>query len=241
MKKILSTMGLLTRSVLGPLVGIALAVGALQTGLFAAALRAEQSSWWGEGLPVFEYLISRSGFAAVSALGLAALGLVLCRCCAGGHCGYTLGRLTVSETCFFWQQAAVGCLAVLVYWGAQLATVLALGAWYLRQPQAVGGVSALPLAFWRNAFLHGLLPGPDLLRWVANGLLLAAWGLCTAAFAHSQRRQRRSVFIALVVPFTMVTFFLGYESVSSWLTLAVSCLVAGVVAALQALQKDAVD
>lgn len=243
MKKQLSTLGLLTRSVLGPLVTIALVAAALQTALFAVALHTERDAWWGEGLPVFEYLVSHSGVAAVSALGLAALCLLLCRCCAGGgsRCQYTLGRLAVSESCFFWQQAVVSCLALLIYWGCQLATVLALGAWYLRQPLADGGPSALPLAFWRSAFLHGLLPGPDVLRWVVDGLLLLALGLCTAAFAHCQRHQRRSLPVVAVAPFTLISFFLGYESAGSCLVLAIGGLFTGAVAVAQALWPNAED
>lgn len=239
MKKVFSVFALLARSVLGPLLGIALAAGAVQAALFAGAVRAGGD----EGLSVFEVLIGRSGFGIVSGLGLAALCVLLCRCCAGGasRCRYTVGRLAVSETCFFWLQAAAGCLAVLIYWGLQLLTVLALGAWYLRQPLAAGGASALPLAFWRSAFLHGLLPGADGARWAANLLLLPALGVCTAAYAQCQRRRRRSALVAAVVPASAVTFLLGSENAAGWLFLAAGCALAAAAAALQALRQDAED
>ena len=106
---------------------------------------------------------------------------------------YTLRRLSVTPLGgFLARWAACGaCFAIL--WGAQTAAALGLCFLYKRLgPPELWSRQAVLLAFYRNAFLHGLLPLHDTTLWVRNALLCLALG---AAAARMPARKKFGVLL----------------------------------------------
>lgn len=192
MKKHLSVVMLMARSsiygLLGIIIGMAAAEGALFYFALKKALSFAQPGFELSGLhTVFEQSGAPWPFAVCFLLVMA----VLCRtgCDFGGRQGYTLGRLSVSEKTVFLWQAAYNCIALFILWAAQLFIALALCRLYAAsvQPESFGPQGFL-LAFYRNGFLHSLLPLEETSRYIKNIVMIIALGLCAAAFPLKQRR-----------------------------------------------------
>lgn len=81
--------------------------------------------------------------------------------------GYTLRRLRISErTVFLWH--VLSCFfCFVILWMAEILVLTALCRYFLTQ-EITSGLSnqALFLAFYRNAFLHSILPLESVSRWI---------------------------------------------------------------------------
>lgn len=119
---------------------------------------------------------------------------VLCRtgCAFGSRCGYTLDRLRVSSRAQGLLQALYNGACYLALWGFETALFWLLCArWCAGQPGA--NALTIPLAFWRDGLLHGLLPLAEWPLWVRNLLMLLSLSLATAAFPRRQRQGKLAV------------------------------------------------
>ncbi len=71
---------------------------------------------------------------------------------------------------------------------------------------------SLFLAFWRNDFLHSLLPLAEVSRWIRNGLMILAMGLVTAFFGGEELWNRKMPLVWIGVLFLLVFS----DSAGSW-------------------------
>ena len=110
----------------------------------------------------------------------------------GSQWEYTLCRLGISrERVFFlWSGYNVCCFFLL--FAVEILLAIGGGQLYLERME-VGNRSAqsLFLAFWRNDFLHSLLPLTEGSRWVRNGLLLAVVGMGIAYLGSEEQWNRK--------------------------------------------------
>ena len=104
--------------------------------------------------------------------------------------GYTFRRLSVSEKSVFLWQALYNSLCFALLWALEVFIALALCKWYVAQVGAeTVSHQATFLAFYRNQFLHDVLPLEDTACWVRNGLLCLSLGVTAAWDTWSQRRS----------------------------------------------------
>lgn len=194
MKKHISVFMLMARSSVYGLLGVLIAMAAAEGALFYFALNktlADERA--GSVLSGLERVLSESGiiwgFGAFFLLFMALLCATGCE--FGSRQGYTLGRLSISERSIFAWQAVYNCVCLFVLWAAQLGIVLALIGLYDARvsPEAFSGQSAF-LAFYRNSFLHSLLPLEEGSRYIRNIVLIFGLGISAAVFPFKQRRGK---------------------------------------------------
>ena len=196
LRRHMSLLVLFTRASLLPLLGVLAFTGAVQAGLFWAALRRAlaldpaQAAGQNSLLWLLEH--SQLHWPAWAALLLTAAFLCLSTGCSfGSHPLYTLRRLWVGERTVFLWQAGYNALCFLALWAAQAGVMLGLCALYAHMaPDWVNGQSVY-LAFWRSPYLHALLPLEDWAVWLRNALLCPLLGLICAYFPYRQRRGGR--------------------------------------------------
>lgn len=229
-KKYISVMMLAAENSIYRALGLILVMGSLELLIFYYFL----SSLLKRGnMPGLEELISRSG---MSWIGLAAfvilcLFLLLPECEYGGsRVGYTIGRLAVSERCVYYLWTAYHVMVLILFWLAQLLIALIACRMYLEKaaPSVVSGQTVL-LAFYRQGFLHNLMPLEEWSRYMRNILILVSLGFGISDFSRRQRQSEKSGLI--LVPLMCV--LLGFrQGIGDWgLDIMVSllnCILIGV-------------
>jgi hypothetical protein len=65
------------------------------------------------------------------------------------------------------------------------------------------------LAFWRNRFLHSLLPLGEVGLWIRNVLLIISFSLAAAEVPYLQRRHEFSSSVIWLTSYTVVFFNKG--------------------------------
>lgn len=203
MRKHLSVLMLAARSTVYKVVGLLLIMAAVQAALFRFALQNDESS----GL---ELLITQSRVPLVCGVCF----LILCALLSltgcelhGSKLRYTLQRLSVDErtTVLWW--AAYNIICLIIFWGVQLAVVLLLCRIYTAQadPARVSGQTVF-LAFYRNKFLHSLLPLGETSRYIRNVLLIVGLGVSSACFSFRLRHGEKGIAV-IVLAAAAVVFF----------------------------------
>lgn len=120
---------------------------------------------------------------------------------------YTLQRLKISRERIFFVWAVYDICCIMVLFVVQLFLVLCMGRLYLEWTDKMYTSSqTIFLAFWRNNFLHSLLPLAEISRWIRNGLMLIAAGLETAFFGYVPWRGKRHLTLILFVFYIILGF-----------------------------------
>ncbi len=131
--------------------------------------------------------------------------IVLCLpgCGYGSVCGYTVRRLRISERAVFVLQALYNAMVFVILWAAEVLICLLLCHAYVTSaaPSLVSH-QTVGLAFYRNNFLHSLLPMADITVWIRNIIMLAVLSLAAASFPYKQRRGK---FAADIVSYALLT------------------------------------
>ena len=226
MKKHLSVFMLISRSTIYKVIALFVAMAALEGALFYISLDKAltrpiaENSVGLQGLqgvqnlqaqqPVgLESLFTKSLIPWVFAVAFLLLTVLLCLtgCEFGSKQGYTLGRLSISGRSIFMWQALYNTICFFLLWAVQLAVALALCKLYIAKipTEAVSGQTVL-LAFYRNSFLHSLLPLDETSRYICNVFLIIGLGTSSAGFPFKQRRGKFGVNVALLVSTCLVFF-----------------------------------
>lgn len=107
----------------------------------------------------------------------------------GSHPEYTLYRLNLTpRSVFLWQVVyCIGCFFLV--WVVQAAVAAGLGIYFVETaaPSLVTNQS-LFLAFYRNNFLHSLIPLENVYGWIINLLFIIMLGILTAYEAGYARK-----------------------------------------------------
>ena len=143
-----------------------------------------------EAFPSLEMVFFESNIMWVLFAAFIIITVLLCRtgCEFKNKQGYTLKRLLISEKGVFFCQAAYNTCIYLTLWGIQLMTVLWFCHMYINEP-AFGdlGTHTVFAAFYRNDFLHSLLPLAEFGIYIRNIILTLALGCASALFPYKQR------------------------------------------------------
>lgn len=152
-----------------------------------------------EGL--FDFSTVSGTFGAVFLL----ICIVLCLpgCGWGTVCGYTVRRLRISERAVFVMQALYNAMVFVILWAAEVLICLLLCRVYVTStaPSLISH-QTVGLAFYRNDFLHSLLPMADITVWIRNVIMLAVLSLAAASFPYKQRRGK---FASDIVSYALLT------------------------------------
>lgn len=160
----------------------------------------------------------------------------------GGRSDYTLDRLGLDRRKVYLARAAFHalCLALLVALQGLVLALFCFGFEALPQNQ-LPGPQNVPMAFYRSAFLHSLLPLADWLRFVRNLVMILAFGLVSAL--TMRRNHKDFAKITLAVVYTAF-FTFGFGAVPlmnrvSDITFMVVALIAAGLAVRAAWAKEA--
>ncbi len=139
--------------------------------------------------------------------------IVLCLpgCGYGAKCGYTFQRLNISERAVFVIQAIYNAVILFVLWAAEVLICLVLCHAYVTavDPSFVSH-QTVSIAFYRNDFLHSLLPLADITVWIRNLIMLAVLAMAAASFPYKQRRGK---FAADIVSYALLSVIFFTRSV----------------------------
>ncbi len=238
MKKHLSVWMLHARSTLYKALLVSLAAVAVQVMLFAQELKSME-------LPAQAGL--ESVFSQAYTAPVAALAFVLLLVALVYGAGYdrqrtdlVIRRLRISESAFaLWQALHIEC-CLLLFWALQVAVALACSMGYLQRWDPAG-TQTLFLAFWRQPWLHAILPVMAPLRWVRNLLLLAALALAAAAHARLRWNGRRGWLLPVLATATVVLFTEDPAEATQSVLLLIFCVCAVWRALSLLLQKEVTD
>lgn len=229
MKKHLSVFMLMARSTIYKHLSLLVLMAAVEGGLFCWLL-ARGNAGGGLGL---ETLIRQSRIIWVfgACFVLMTVLLAMTGSEGGSKLSYTLKRLSVSERWVFVWQSAYNTVCYLLLWAAQILIAVVLCRIYEANAAAeyVSGQTVF-LAFYRNNFLHALLPFEDAIFWVRNGIFAAALGLCAAWFPMAQRKGKRFAVLFVFGGGVIVLFSCGIgDAINCAAAIILSLLCVGVV------------
>lgn len=156
-----------------------------------------------------EEIVDYSWITWSTVVGFVLVTVVLCLvgCERGSKQGYTLRRLAVSERGIFFWQAGYNVCIYLIFWSVQAVLLWCLCLLYMKQADpTLTSNQTVFLAFYRNAFLHGMLPLDDAIGWVRNGIMILGLGIAAATFPFRQRRGKFGSEIVALVLLTILWF-----------------------------------
>ena len=142
---------------------------------------------------------------------------------------YTLKRLRIKEKWIYWLQATYNFLAFVLLWGVQLMVILGMIIIFANNsPEGVIITNqTMFLAFYRDQFMHSILPLEDAINWLVLISVGAVTALAAAEFTKLQRVGKKALELCVMVAITWIIFprELGYDF-TFWLIGIVSvCLV----------------
>lgn len=220
MREHLSVLMLMARSTIYKVLGIFFLMAAAEGGLFYLALnRAVATEAPGAGslemegpqmnITGMEQVFQQSRIIWIFALTFLLITALLCLTGTefGGKQGYTLRRLSIPERTIFLWQAFYNTCCFFLLWAVQLFIVLALCKLYAEKmdPVAVTQQTVF-LAFYRNSFLHSLLPLAEISRYARNVLLVLGLGISSAYFPFRQRRGETGVQVIILTAIALIFF-----------------------------------
>lgn len=155
MSKHFSVFMLYIRSYIDPVIGVLFLLAAAQTGLFLLTMH--------NGAVSLQDAIQSAHLFHIWLAGLILLVILLFRRSEGG---YILRRLRVSQRAVFWWHGLSCFLIFLLYWLAEVITVIALCRHFLIQTGSSVSDPTLFLVFYQSDFLHSILPLEEVSRWI---------------------------------------------------------------------------
>lgn len=202
MNKHSSVFMLMLRGMLFPVLGVLALMAVVQTALFQFTLsRAE--------IYCLEELFYQSRISVICGIAFLLVTVWMGHLYrdAGGRQSLTLRRLSVSErSVFFWQAICnIGCY--LIFWAVQVGILLFLSRLFCWSADAEAFTNqSVLLAFYRNSFLHAMLPLADIIFYVRNILLILTLGLSLAFNALSSRHEQWAPETFAVIAATFLLF-----------------------------------
>ena len=139
--------------------------------------------------------------------------------CSSCKNGYTLLRLRISKKGQFAVKTAYNLLCLMLVFAMQILAAYAICRLYKAElPPELVSPQYLFLAFYRNDFLHCILPMADLGKWVCNILLLLALAMdaaCSGRFFRVKRGKNtggnggRNLLVSVWIYIILVQWFVS--------------------------------
>jgi len=222
MKKHISIFELFARNTIYKILLVLVAMGTVQVALFCKTMQ--------EWIPMdyydldfqaiehytLEYMVDKSNIHIFAGIAFVLITVILCwnGCNVGSKSSYTICRLQVTEKDIFFMQSVYNGLCYVLLWGAQIVIFLILSSLYVAQSANVTNQTVF-LAYYRNDFMHSVLPLQGLMRWTANGFMLFGCSVSTAVFTYLQRRGKIAWSLCSVIACVLVGFKQGFGNYGS--------------------------
>ncbi len=234
MKKYLSIFELFARNTIYKILFVLVLMAAVQTGLFYKSMHA-----W---IPVdlydvdfqaiehysLEWMVDESKLLWFTGVAFVCITAILCRnCCnVGSKSSYTIRRLQVTEKCIFVMQSLYNIACYLLLSGVQTVVLFGLGNYYV---QTAGSVTnqTLFLAFYRNEFMHSMLPLEGTAHWIMNMLIIVSCGISAAVFTYLTRRGKVAWSLLVVVACVVLGYVQELGSQMNMVTAILTVSIAG--------------
>lgn len=187
-----------------------------------------------------EYMADESRSAVVLAIVFVLLTVVLCwnGCNIGSKSSYTWKRLQVTEKMIFLMQCIYNSLCYVLLLGVQVAVLLIQSGMYTAHAKHVTNQTVF-LAFYRNDFMHSVLPLDGGMRWLVNLLFIIGCGMAAAVFTYRQRHGKVEWVLWIVPAEILISFVRGMEDTYISLLFAIAvCMIAGISAFRHVLGKS---
>ena len=207
MKKHLSVFMLMARSSIYKVISVLMLMAVAEWGLFYRRLAQGVMS----DCHNLEIVVDDSRIAWVFGVAFLLITIFLCQtgCGFSSKTGYTLQRLSISERMVFVWQSIYNVMCYCLFWFTQILIVFGLCSLYVNMaPKGYVTNQTVFLAFYRNDFLHSLLPMEDVGFWVKNVLSVLSMGICSAHYPMAQRRGKKIQEVMFLTACVFV-FFLG--------------------------------
>ena len=207
MKKHLSVFMLMARSTIYKVLVALVVMAVAEFGLFYGRMEV-----WAVGDTYnLETMIDGSHILWVFGAVFVLITILLCQtgCGFSSKIGYTLRRLSISERMVFVWQALYNSMVFCIFWMVQILLIFVFCRIYvIMAPEGYVTNQTIFLAFYRNDFLHSLLPMEDAGFWVKNVLTVFSMGICSAHYPMAQRRGKKIQEVMLLTACVFV-FFVG--------------------------------
>lgn len=126
----------------------------------------------------------------------------------GSKQSYTLKRLRIRESRIFWLQALYNFFAYVLLWGVQL--MMLLGSAFVYQKNLPEGATytnqTMFLAFYRNDFMHSILPLDDMSGWWFLVPMLVTTAFAAAEFTKLRREGKFGFELLLLIATFLISF-----------------------------------
>lgn len=159
------------------------------------------------GYPDLEHLISLSAINVIFAVTFVVILFLLSitGTAFGSKCNYTLSRLAVSDRTYFFLQTLYNFIILIILLCTEVLICNAFAHQYLEAANtSFISNQTIFLAFYRNEFLHSLLPLSDVLIWVRNFLQMISLSISASFFAYKQRRGKKSIGVMFLAVFSII-------------------------------------
>ena len=248
MKERLSIVMLAARSTVYKVILLMVVTAAVQAGLYYGWMLkyiVPEATW----LVSLEVGMKESFIVPVAAVAFVILCVILCVTALGpgSKSVYTLRRLAISEKEILCWMAVYNTLVFLLFWMSQILVVMGLCRLYEWLAPILGEKNGVPvsellvgpqtvyIAFYRDKYMHSLLPMAEISRWIRNLVLLLGLGVCTATFSNSLRYGKKGFALLVVMVAALGMFCGGVGLLESDLACLVVVLIAGISSAWIAL------
>lgn len=222
MKRYLSVFEMITRSSIYKVLLILIGMVAAELTMFCVTMQNPS------GLNIEEY-IDQSQYSLIFKIAylLITVVIVLPGMNMGSVQSYTLQRLRIKEKRIFWLQFLYNLFAYVLLCGVQLIVILLSSVIYQNNlPEAATWSNqTLFLAFYRNNFMHSILPLEDVFGWLALAFLIVGTAMATADFTRQQRRNKLSFGFAVVLGAVLTAFPREFGYKGTVLIFATVCIV----------------
>ena len=234
MNQYVSVFGLSARSTLYKLIGVIVAMGAVQAGMFLYALNRA------DGSMLLENLIDDSRIAYAFAVGFLVYYIILCGVSKNtSNAAMTMHRLSIPERTANWVTVIYNIMALVIFLAAELGICLALSKVYLNSDVSGVHQHVLFTAFYRSDLLHSLLPLEDYVTLAADILYVLELSIIAAFTQQQERRSKRNVIGGIAAGITIVAFL--QDSATPDLTGPIIVGLIAIYAAVQISKGGAVD
>lgn len=210
MKRYVSVFEMLVRSSIYKVLGVLGVMVVAETALLAFA--------WNQSIallqPTLEEWVNRSWISIPFLLAYWLISIILAFSGTniGSMQGYTLQRLRISEKKVYLLQCVYNIFCYAILWTTQLLFLLVISDFYMKHKTgALLTNQTVFLAFYRNRFMHGVLPMEDILGWMILGFYVVMTGILMAKFARSQRKGKIEWLSIVFLPTVVIAFHKGLD------------------------------
>jgi len=174
-----------------------------------------------------EYMVDKSNSVIFMGIAFILITVILCwsGCNIGSKSSYTIQRLQVTEKKIFILQSVYNSLCYVLLLGVQIVVFYIQSRMYMAQAGHVTS-QTLFLAFYRNDFMHSVLPLEGTMRWISNILIVPGCGVSTAVFTYLQRRGKIAWSLFIVVACVLVGF---KQELGNQMSVAMATIIWGII------------